>query len=232
MHRLISPGTHGKTVIQGLGYDSSRDEFKVIWVIRRNEDDYINPDRTYVFSSISSDWKRIDDLEYYPCVTASPSGVVVNGSPHWIASRARGRNEIIYFDPCEETFQELLVPHQHLNFYNFRLTVLGGNLGGVKDNYVDYSTDVWVMKDSSWNKLFVVPRWQGELSVRVLTPLCFVNKDELSCEDVVVQMNTHALALYTIKENKFVTIELPRNCERFDATSYEESLAFPSSSFG
>lgn len=215
--------------MQGLGYDSSKDVYKVIWVIRHIENNQFNPNRAYVYNSISNDWKRIDDLGYNRCVTSSPSGVVFNGSPHWIMTCVRRSNVIVYFDPIEETFQELPIPDQDLLYRNFRLIVLGENLGGVKyNNYPDNSFDVWVMKDSSWSMLFVVPRWQGEFSARVVTPLCFTwNEGELSCEGVIVQLNTHALALYNVKENRYERIELPQDCDRFDAACYVETLASP-----
>ncbi|XP_044500203.1 F-box/kelch-repeat protein At3g23880-like [Mangifera indica] len=125
------------SLVSGLGYNSSIDNYKVVVVFSERNSDLAYG---YVYNLKTNSWKRLENF-YFPykntrqvnnfgnlflsdetCLGYLPEETgylleetgttIVNGAPHWVtlSSSRGGVNKIIYFDLEEEKFKEFLSP--------------------------------------------------------------------------------------------------------------------------
>ncbi|XP_059628428.1 F-box protein CPR1-like [Cornus florida] len=155
----------------GLGYVSSLDDYKVVIVLHYSNSDkvvqvlhYSNSDTfigvyTLRTNSWSSNW--IPDFPYHR-IRGPESGVLVDGSLHWLAYKSSNHRYVICaFDLTDEKFRDVLVPRS-LNYPNPEtpndLGVLGGCLTTLACRDCS-QIDIWVMKEygvsESWTKFTI-----------------------------------------------------------------------------
>ncbi|XP_026397457.1 F-box protein At4g22390-like [Papaver somniferum] len=172
-------------VTYGLGYNSNTDDYKIVKVYPVFA---ITPYPVYYGSEVQvyalglHSWKILPDIVPYKLdADYCKAATVINGTPHWIASRDPSSSDfsgyskcIVSFDVGGDNFREVPISTQiveefnHLESHNRvkTLGVLGGCLCLIV--YDPYHTfEVWVMNDyekrESWNKLYV-----GQIPVKDL----------------------------------------------------------------
>lgn len=201
------------SVIEGLGYDFSKDDFKIVIAMTnqpKSDDPYNTP--IYVFSTIlSSSCDKIGYFKYHRY--SDDPGVVIKGSPHWIVGHHGSPDVIVYFDPRDETFGKLHAPVMGSFLSDVKLTVLGGDLCWVEARWE--AIDLWVVREGSWSKLLVMPHTRGEFCATSFTPLCLVEEDDLNCKLVLVQPDCYALPGF----------KMSPYCMSYTAACYVETIA-------
>ncbi|XP_059650598.1 F-box protein CPR1-like [Cornus florida] len=161
------PNTISSCRMYGLGYDSSIDDYKVVEIIHSDILTCL-----YEYTLRTGSWRLrrswVSDFLY---VISRPSGVLLNGSVHWLAYKYSndGRDSNLYevigaFDLTDNEFRDIYVPSSvpsslafspHAVWISNDLGVLGGCLTVlVCPNFT--RTDVCVMKEygvtESWTK--------------------------------------------------------------------------------
>jgi F-box interacting protein len=159
----------------GFGYDSSKDNYKVVVVL-----DYVMPDPTIsennwvnkievkVHTLGTGIWRSIQEYPFggVPVPVMERSGKFVSGTINWLFSKesfCKCPRFIVSFDLANESYQKILPP----NFGGVDVCNLSA-LGVLRDCLcVTSGDDVWIMKEygnqESWTKLFTVP-YERELT--------------------------------------------------------------------
>ena len=164
----------------GLGYESSSNAYKVIRIVRVVVNWGVAPNTHHNFPSYDSTtvkvhnsrtnfWRSITDFPYKTFV--DQQGLLVNGAPHWIVTRAESEEYvIIYFDLVEEKFKELGKPNWLVSDSAFCLGVFNGLLTLLRNA----NDEVWVMKEhgvkDSWTKLITKDKsmlYESNYDVRI-----------------------------------------------------------------
>ncbi|KNA13200.1 hypothetical protein SOVF_118200, partial [Spinacia oleracea] len=175
----------------GLGHDSVSDDYKVVMISMCVD----------VYSVRNGTWKRVDNSPYDHTIGDCDPGAFVDGSIHWIASKASDdsyvdSDVIATFDLGEEKFRELPFPslvdsekkctcidcfydeeEEHLAFVT--LVALEGYLCGFPD-IMDkcQSPAAWMMKkygfQESWTKMFLI-----SISDPMYRPICLFGKKQI-----------------------------------------------------
>ena len=199
-------------LICGLGYDSSSDDYKAVFVSHLVSPPG-SPNSGYSFESIfishysfrANTLKDIDYSDFPYNFYFDTQGVTLNGAPHWVLRREEYDTEVysksvtvvlVYFDPAKEDFYELPLPCMLDKDSKFELGVLGGCLSLTYDpNGSHFET--WVMKkygvEESWEKLFVIPYFEERLR-----PLCFTKNG-----DVLMEVNRKKIVIYNLLNNSY-----------------------------
>ncbi|KAM0013678.1 putative F-box domain-containing protein [Helianthus debilis subsp. tardiflorus] len=136
----------------GFGYDSSRDDYKVVVGTKKGE----NQTCFEVLSLKSNVW-RVVEVKYTFIITKA--GILCNGALHWIVKDQNNKKLIISYDLSKEEFEEMPQPENAI--YEFTHS---SYLGTVKECLCiispnDYFPvhDVWLMKKydvkESWEML-------------------------------------------------------------------------------
>ncbi|KAL3648710.1 hypothetical protein CASFOL_005113 [Castilleja foliolosa] len=120
--------------LYGFGYDSVRDDYKVVTVSYHMSDILINPvyfDKlVYVYYVKSGVWRRIKSLPRHYSFPAIYSGAFVNGAIHWLVGRSDKSDcaVIIALDLDNDVFCEIPAPSvaDVDSFLDSVLLVLGG----------------------------------------------------------------------------------------------------------
>ncbi|KAB1214184.1 F-box protein CPR30 [Morella rubra] len=218
--------------MSGLAYDSSSEDYKAVFGVWCHLSGRIN---ILFYSFRTNTWKSIDgkDLPFL-CYNIREQGATVNGAPHWTFFRkesTKGSNStIVYFDPAEEKFKELLFPVERKDVCMFALGTLGGCLSVTYPSRAGL-IETWVMreygKEESWTKLFVLPSFH-----RYLRPLCFTKKGEA----VLMGVENNRLVLCNLRDrsethvsyvvNKNLYYRKPKNLG-VELVTYVESSDFP-----
>ncbi|KAJ4972886.1 hypothetical protein NE237_006060 [Protea cynaroides] len=148
--------------LEGLGFCSSSNEFKLVRLYRRSES-Y----RCELFTvgqkgvhplQPSRSWRHVGDFHYKICYPSFRIMCHVNGRVHWIVEPLSDSSSeyILYLDLELEEFKVVSCPKHWLEEArdeNVDLIELGGELGVVFFNWVAW--DIWVLKDytnSIWSK--------------------------------------------------------------------------------
>ncbi|XP_059640348.1 F-box/kelch-repeat protein At3g06240-like isoform X2 [Cornus florida] len=160
--------------MNGLGYDSSADDFRIVAIDVRSDPD---PDAavvdveddesccTYTIASLYSlktdSWRRIQDVlnYHYRSRITTVSMVLVNESLHWLIFGSYGdRFVIAAFDLADEKFHDVQRPSSLVN-NNVHFTYILGVCRGCLCIFVcgySFQIEVWVMKEygvtESWTK--------------------------------------------------------------------------------
>ncbi|XP_050241391.1 F-box/kelch-repeat protein At3g23880-like [Quercus robur] len=209
----------------GLGYDSSSDDYKAVFVSHLVSPPG-SPNSGYSFESIfishysfrTNTWKDIDYSDFPYNFYFDTQGVTLNGAPHWVLRREEYDMEaysksvtvvLVYFDPAKEDFYELPLRCMLDKDSKFELGVLGGCLSLTYDpNGSHFET--WVMKkygvEESWEKLFVIPHFEERLR-----PLCFTKNNDVLMEvmcftknnDVLMEVNRKKIVIYNLLNNSY-----------------------------
>ncbi|XP_076948029.1 F-box/kelch-repeat protein At3g23880-like [Bidens hawaiensis] len=125
-------------VCWGFGYDSSRDDYKVIVGVQKGEGQTCFS----VLSLKSNVWRDIGEKKYTSFSNAA--GVLCNGALYWMIADQNDRYSIASYDLSLEKFKEIPLP---VKIY------IGYNLGIMKECLCVfghfYADDVWLLKKYS-----------------------------------------------------------------------------------
>ncbi|KAK9072508.1 hypothetical protein SSX86_008942 [Deinandra increscens subsp. villosa] len=149
VRHLELPTWIGARICWGFGYDSSRDDYKVLLVSAKLEDEtYV----VQVLSLKSNEWSCVGGLKY---TFSNVHGVLCNGALHWIVrDKNKKRLVIISYDLSKGEFKE--IPHPDKAGY---VLCSSSCLGIVKECLCIclVSAYLWVMKNynvkESWKRV-------------------------------------------------------------------------------
>ncbi|KAF5191850.1 F-box protein cpr1 [Thalictrum thalictroides] len=195
-------------VVFWLGYDASRDDYKVIrypyyhkysisWAIMSD---------VYVYSLRTNSCKKIQDVPYYIFGSVYPNlscddGIMLNSALHWLGRHFLDSESgfsliIVSFDLASDEFKNLQVPDVVLDTKLKRLGVFEECLSIYHVNK-DNCIDVFMMKEygmkESWTKKFSITD-QPIQCMRIFKPMCVTKDGKL-----LVLWNHKDLALYDPK---------------------------------
>ncbi|XP_076900785.1 F-box protein CPR1-like [Bidens hawaiensis] len=142
----------GVDVCWGFGYDSSRDDYKVIVGTRKG----VDQTRFRMLSLKSNVWRDIEKMKYSRF--SDVAGILCKGALHWIITNQDGRYFIASYDLALEEFKEIPLPGRYIGY----------NLGIMKECLCifgySYACDVWLMKKynekESWEPVKI---WHDEM---------------------------------------------------------------------
>lgn len=179
-------------VSHGFGYDSKKDDYKVLKVVEFRDQSTHFPIRsgTEIYGLKSNSWKKIEDFPYSLPLIGGNSRAHVNGSFHTLVYTYEKIYpvQIMAFSVETEKHYEVMLPKGiRTKNAELSLTVVGGYLGLI---YTHKSRVViWVMKEygveESWSKLLTIrpPAIEPHELVKPLVYSRDVNKVLLNCDD-------------------------------------------------
>ncbi|XP_059658883.1 F-box/kelch-repeat protein At3g23880-like [Cornus florida] len=256
--RKFSSPTHiyHNYIPHGLCYDSSMDDYKVIFISTYDE-------FFVVFSFRGQCWT---EPRKFPYLCFSGNAVIANGVLHWVAltptvanvrrnlsldSSSSSDNDsdnnsntdillyehdstrtylIVFFDTVEGVFKEMPPPKCIKGGDIFSLTVMKGCLGLCCKTIDKEHAEVWTMKQygerNSWTKFVVIPRWPGSSYLHQLTPLCATKNGEVVMTIDGISINGRSLAIYNPKTGKYRKLE-PEKTRIPKVLLYVDSLILP-----
>ncbi|XP_071728082.1 F-box/kelch-repeat protein At3g06240-like [Rutidosis leptorrhynchoides] len=201
----------GKTTY-GFGYDSSKDDYKVIKISYKaisNSD--LNSTLVHVYSLRNNSWNRLPNfpyrlLEHY---NLRPGvGVLLNNNLHWLVGSRHSKLVIAAFSFADEEFHDIELPdpvNNDITEYS-QLYVFGGKLYVLVYywlNHDSFSYVLWVMEEygvhKSWKKL------------------CKINTDinlngdeffaQVSNQDIMLgHCYDHEILVYNMEEKRFTSV--------------------------
>ncbi|MFS7992469.1 putative F-box domain-containing protein [Helianthus anomalus] len=150
--------THSPPVCSGFGYDSSKDDYKLVVGAEKRK----NRTRVQALSLKSNVWRVIREVKYTFCTKI---GILCNGALHWIVRDEKMNMLIIAYDISKEEFKEIPQPEG----CQFRFST--SHLGIVKEclSIFGYTCkdDVWIMKKynvkQSWELLPRHHEWKRNI---------------------------------------------------------------------
>ncbi|XP_075495187.1 F-box protein CPR1-like [Primulina tabacum] len=174
-------------VSHGFGYDSKKDDYKVLKVLEFRDQSTHFPIRrgTEIYGLKSNSWKKIEDFPYSLPLIGGNSRAHVNGSFHTLVYTYESIYpvQIMAFSVETEKHYEVMLPKgNRIRNFELNLTVIGGYLGLICTNRS--RVVIWVMKEygveESWSKLLTIR------SREFVKPLVYSrdgNKVLLNCDD-------------------------------------------------
>ncbi|GFP82039.1 F-box protein cpr30 [Phtheirospermum japonicum] len=231
-YTLWNPSTRTKTTLwcpnmfpfynstgNGLCYDPSSDDFKVI---------FINNWGYYAVYSCKNKYWIVKEKEFpysdFRGLGTSSSGVFVNGSVYWVANN----REIIYFDPTDDEFKTLCKPEHMEENDLFYLVCLRGRLCLYCDARSDHGTvvQIWVKEkgkdEDSWEGLMTIENVMRR-PIGSFEPLFFVRNK------ILIRLDGAKLVVYCPCEETFE--ELVEDISVFGSlVPCVKSLLFPTQS--
>ncbi|XP_071731213.1 F-box/kelch-repeat protein At3g06240-like isoform X2 [Rutidosis leptorrhynchoides] len=154
--------THG----YGFGYDSSKDDYKVISISSKSVlDSDLNCSSVLVYSLRNNSWNKLPNMPYLLLDHYDPyPGILLNDYLHWVTRPRHSPLTIVAFSLADEKFHEIELPDL-VNFdiaFSFQLYAFGGKLFIVlcyEVPYPEFHYELWVMEEygvpKSWKKLCV-----------------------------------------------------------------------------
>ncbi|XP_058214662.1 F-box/kelch-repeat protein At3g06240-like [Rhododendron vialii] len=153
-------------IANGLGYDSSTDDYKVVMLYSHLIVDFNGFScitSVAVYSLKTDAWRRIQDSRYNP--EEHFHGVCFNERLHWLCSTTHDSPKVfVAFNLWDENFREVHLPtlftssNKYRRGYRFRV-VLGSCLCLVVSPYKGVEIDVWKMMKygvrESWTKFTI-----------------------------------------------------------------------------
>ncbi|KAI3716468.1 hypothetical protein L1987_67373 [Smallanthus sonchifolius] len=149
--QLKLPAWIGLVLCWGFGYDSSRDDYKVIIGCQKGR----NQTCVQVLSLKSNVWRVIGYVNYK---FISKVGILCNGALHWIVKDQKKKKLIISYDLCEDEFKEIPQPDNagYDSTYTSHVGVMNECLCICISIY-SFAGGVWLMKNynvkQSWEHL-------------------------------------------------------------------------------
>ncbi|XP_058201545.1 F-box/kelch-repeat protein At3g06240-like [Rhododendron vialii] len=149
----------------GVGYDSSTDDYKVLWMLSYFDEEGVIDDVVIVavYSLKTNAWRRVEDFQHRS-VLGNSGGIFLNGCLHYLYCDAiqNCSKRIIAFDLSDEVFREVPLPaclddSTNLAHAYYRLEVLGDCLCLVRQH--NCQVGVWMREEhgvrKSWTKLTI-----------------------------------------------------------------------------
>ncbi|XP_055961584.1 F-box protein CPR1-like [Mercurialis annua] len=170
----------------GLGYDSSTDDYKVLF---RPEKKHCRPGEDVMILSLKTNcWRKINFFKYY---CRLENGINLKGSLNWAILKASVSKDnkvwlsakIVSFSLANETTTEMEHPRNYPTYsVRLKLGVLQGCLCLTETAHPNTSITIWLMKEfgvtSSWTKLITTPHLPGGhgMDFPIPLPLNHMNK--------------------------------------------------------
>ncbi|KAF5180595.1 F-box protein cpr1 [Thalictrum thalictroides] len=190
-------------VVYWLGYDLSRDDYKVIRMSYYHKGTITD---IHVYSLRTNSCKKFHNVPYFILGLVYPKysnsgGIHLNGAIHWLGKHVSDTNDfllrIVSFDLANDEFKDLLLlPNVLLNDKSKRLGIFEECLCIYqvnKDSYID----VFIMKEygvkESWMKILSINDLRI-YNMRHFKAICITNNGKL-----LVQWDHKNLALYDPK---------------------------------
>ncbi|KAI3440832.1 F-box domain-containing protein [Psidium guajava] len=219
-------------LIQGLGYDSRSDGYKIVQCkVPGNWPKDSGEWEVEIFSLKSGSWRRTQPRlgSHLSVETGKGRGVYWNGALHWCVvdySTETADIVIISFDLSEEKFQHVLsVPKVNEHIRPWELGIHGANLlmfyGDSNDCLEAWTTSEYG-KGGSWTKLFSVSTEGIPASI---------NWDEIPivCTrsgKIVFELSGHEIILFNPEDNTYKDYPIQKSGE-IDSIIYVETLVSP-----
>lgn len=229
---------NGDVCEYGLGYDSSRDEYKVVMLSfyeYEYESDYESESYTArertsvaVYSLKTNAWRRIQDGHFM--VVDAISGIYFNGCIHWLCRKA-GSFLIVAFDLTDEIFREVPSPasivDEEITLY--QVMIVGDCLGLVSTLHRS-EKEVWMMKEygvrESWTKILFNPH-----GMYIWGMLGLLEEDEFVLiihENILQRFTKDKLVVYNTKKGTLKDIVICGTPAEFHVLcTYVENLVSP-----
>ncbi|XP_057489500.1 F-box/kelch-repeat protein At3g23880-like [Actinidia eriantha] len=220
------------TIVSGLCYDSSADDYKVV-VVNSWSRGYIHRHDSFgmVGSCRSKTWTEILFPSNWQKVR---SGTTIDDRLHWLVAETGEDFSfqsylIVYFDPQSNGFGKLPMPQRKEDIL-LGLGVLNGCLSLAfcrgKMEFDASDIEVLAMKkygdETSWTSLFVIPNLFGLCPSHMLVPLCTTEKGEVLIR-WDKEMQRRILA-YNPKRKSYRNLPIPNNNCGVDVTMFVGSM--------
>ncbi|XP_071734464.1 F-box/kelch-repeat protein At3g06240-like [Rutidosis leptorrhynchoides] len=189
----------------GFGYDSSTDDYKIIFIPDSNRDTkfvHVYSVRNDLWGNIPNPPKKLHDY-------CSPlPGVLLNNNLHFIVGGSRLRISIAAFSLADEEFHVIEFPDsvKHVKETCSELFALGEKLAAVicvrwHNREVDY--ELWVMEEygapKSWKKLCIIENDVNEPDYEFYA--------KVSNRDILLRSSDAGeISLYNMDERRFTTV--------------------------
>ncbi|KAI8002255.1 F-box/kelch-repeat protein [Camellia lanceoleosa] len=210
----------------GFGYDSSRDDYKVVRISHHDYDYEVDcADNIVSVYNLSTDsWRRIGDSPFDHSRDDPSPGILLDGALHWVTTSVVGSNTscvIASLDLADETFHSVPCPGSvDDSIVVQQLGVVGGCLCVFVPRHCGCD-DVWVMKEygvvDSWTKFTI-----NYANFTWLKPLSLSSTCEFLFE---ASGNKFVLCNPLEKKSKELVVQgIP---DYYDAETYMETLVSP-----
>ncbi|XP_057497340.1 F-box/kelch-repeat protein At3g06240-like [Actinidia eriantha] len=214
---LPTPPTSSDGVfsLEGFGYVSSVDDYKVVRAIQS---------RVEFFRLKDNSWRSIEDLPS-SIVIKEEVGTFLNGSLHWLASREKGptkQHVILSLDLEKVKFSEISLPDIGNTFHT--LSMFNGCLSLLLNEFRYRHLWVWVTKEygmsASWTKRVCLSE-DDFLFCDYLVPVCSTKNGE-----IIIDIDGTDIIRYNLEER--TTRNLKNRCEQwFEWLLCVETLVSP-----
>jgi len=161
-----------------FGYDSFRDAYKVVVVLRYYIRNYIYKFEVKVHTLGTNVWKSIQDFPFSVAPVDLQSGKFVSGAINWLCYdefQPRNPSFIVSYDLGKESYQKILPPNYgRVDVCKlWTLDVLRDCLCATSGDNVWAMKDVWIMKEYGneefWIKLYTINSNKSHIkAVRVI----------------------------------------------------------------
>ncbi|XP_021766318.1 F-box/kelch-repeat protein At3g23880-like [Chenopodium quinoa] len=205
----------GRSVF-GFGFDSSKNDYKVIRIVYLKNPDFeaLQVDAKIAIFRLSSSCWEVNGSASVPVLDTRQA--YVNGVIHWLAYNKL----IVGFDVKGEAFKDMMLPQtlQDANISDLTIASWCDLLSVFENGYWSGKLSLWIMKDygapKSWVKQFVIESFVMVRSLR-------------SNGCVILQNIGGKLVLYNAKTNQFEEFKthVEGSIRGFHMRSYLESLA-------
>ncbi|WOG91400.1 hypothetical protein DCAR_0310649 [Daucus carota subsp. sativus] len=217
-------------VSYGFGYDSVRDDYKVVRIAQFPD---MVKNEVKVFSLKKNGWRRVLDFPYR--VSTSEHGVFLDSAVHWLVCKRFGSEAAVIasFNLGTEKYGLLPQPrYSDMSDNMATLGVLGGKLC-LNCNYNMRYIDIWVMEKygvkKSWSKILSVVQ-NDDLPFVQLTAVAYSNTGK----KVLLQQDASQLLWYELEQKviskKFHFPDFWKayvSLESLVKLDYEDSTEFP-----
>lgn len=220
-------------LIQGLGYDSRSDDYKIVQ--RKVPENWLEGSGEWevvIFSLKSGSWRRTQarlGRHLSLIETGTGRGVYWNGALHWCVvdeSKEMAEIVIISFDLLEEKFQHVLsVPKVNEDIRFWELGIHGANLlmfhGTYSGCFQAWTTSEYE-KGGSWRKLFSVST-EGMLAYDYWEkiPVAYTRSGK-----IVFQLSVYDMILFNPEDNTCRNYPIQKSGD-IDSIIYVETLVSP-----
>ncbi|KAL9411353.1 hypothetical protein AB3S75_045029 [Citrus x aurantiifolia] len=214
------------TFFDGLGYDTSGDDYKVIrgFISTIGNGNVSRETKVQVFSLKNNSWKEIQ--YFHARIDIYGLGVLSNGKLHWLGILENGSNKnyaIVSFDLTEERFTEVASLPEHIDQTTSVVNLRNwGDRIVVFNDQRDGSFEAWEMKESSWTRLFSISRDKFPEYEYYPTLIGFTKDGKF-----LLGSDGRELVFYSTKEDTFRYFEIYDEWRWFEGVIYEESLVSP-----
>ncbi|KAF8016024.1 hypothetical protein BT93_H1546 [Corymbia citriodora subsp. variegata] len=213
---------HLRELLQGFGYDSQSDDYKIVQGERsENGQDGFEIWQMEIFSLKAASWKKTQaQLERHLSLVHQERGVYWNGALHWLAKNEGKLETMISFNLSEEKFEQVLpIPEVNGNTNSMGLGIHGANLFiyhrplfQLQPMMCEY------MKGGSWAKMFSVST-TGMPSLEI--PVAYTRSGK-----IVFQLAADNIILFNPEDNTYEDYPIEKSGNIY-STIYVETLISP-----